>query len=114
MNRSTKPAGKSRLAAIAGAIAVFAVAWFMLSGPDRELVESRSMEGTVVEISRRDRTVETDSADAKVVMVLVQLADGGRSRILLPTERARIDARVALRVSIYSDGSRRVVPQPAD
>lgn len=110
MSRLSERVGKSRLAGLAGLVAVAAGAWIVLHEPEVDLISEERVMATVIDLPRsRIRSEQPSANNPSVGIILVELADGGRARIVAPLAKVFVGGEITLTVKQFSDGSRRVV-----
>lgn len=97
---------KRRTLLVLGPAIVFAgTLWWLARAPGK-LVGDEVVQARVVAVELRGRG--PDKAPHAPLLVTLELADGGRGRLWWPPPGPAVGAAVAVRVSRYDDGSRRL------
>lgn len=104
------PEGRNRLAAIAGGIAVIAAAAIVLYQPANDIVAERVLEGRVIDLSVRARESAVLDGGKSVGIATVELPDGGRAKVFVVSPFPGVGDRIALRLTEYDNGDRKVAP----
>jgi hypothetical protein len=114
--RITRRAGKNRLAVLIGTVLPFAVILWWFHEPGRSLITERIVEGHVVEVKQRPTKTVNDGPSpekrsANAAVIVVELPDGGRARVMLAKPFPEIGEPIQLKLTEYDNGDREVVPQ---
>jgi hypothetical protein len=86
------------------------VAWLALSSPGVELVDEEFVMGQVAEIIKRERASGPPvPVDAGMAIAVVELPDGGKTRVFALHRKISVGGQIRLKVKNYSDGTRQVI-----